>query len=495
MTTPAIKSGFPGNVNSDQEAKLRQLWKVVLTAADYGSDGGSDETAEEETPKSPQSPPVRRFSLLGRTQSNLSDSNVPTASKPYQKKTMAELQSLNIGNNETKMVQGALAKLTPNEMQRAVLDLMKHDNPDAMLLRFLRARKWDVAKAFAMMTEALAWRVKEAHVDDDIMPKGELHALKAEKGKDAKEKELSEGFLAQMRMGKAFIRGRDKLGRPVVVVRVQLHQPGAQTQESLERYIVHVIETVRLILKPPIETAAIFFDMTGFTLSNMEYPPVKFILKCFEANYPESLGVMIIHNAPWIFSGVWRLIRGWMDPDIAAKVQFTNNISDLEQLIDMNNFPKDLGGNDDWKYEYIEAKEDENKQMEDIITRDALWKERQSIGQEFLAATSAWIEAHANKDTARIKKASADRDFQIERLRVNFWKIDPYTRAKTWLDRINVIQEGGVIDDYPDRTKEGKQEEATTDEKEAPKPVEETNGAKETTAHVETTNPGVEVSA
>lgn len=30
---------------------------------------------------------------------------------------------------------------------------------------------------------------------------------------------------------------------------------------------------------------------------------MKFILKCFEANYPESLGVLLIHNAPWVFSG------------------------------------------------------------------------------------------------------------------------------------------------------------------------------------------------
>lgn len=34
-----------------------------------------------------------------------------------------------------------------------------------------------------------------------------------------------------------------------------------------------------------------------------EYAPVKFIIKCFEANYPESLGLLLIHNAPWVFSG------------------------------------------------------------------------------------------------------------------------------------------------------------------------------------------------
>lgn len=46
----------------------------------------------------------------------------------------------------------------------------------------------------------------------------------------------------------------------------------------------------------------IVFDMTKFGLANMDYAPIKFIIKCFEANYPESLGAILIHNAPWIFN-------------------------------------------------------------------------------------------------------------------------------------------------------------------------------------------------
>jgi hypothetical protein len=34
-----------------------------------------------------------------------------------------------------------------------------------------------------------------------------------------------------------------------------------------------------------------------------EYAPVKFILQCFQENYPESLGAMLFYNAPWVFSG------------------------------------------------------------------------------------------------------------------------------------------------------------------------------------------------
>ena len=39
-------------------------------------------------------------------------------------------------------------------------------------------------------------------------------------------------------------------------------------------------------------------------MSNMDYTPVKFLIKAFEAHYPESLGVCLVHKAPWIFQGI-----------------------------------------------------------------------------------------------------------------------------------------------------------------------------------------------
>lgn len=44
--------------------------------------------------------------------------------------------------------------------------------------------------------------------------------------------------------------------------------------------------------------------MTGFSMANMDYTPVKFMIKCFEANYPESLGAVLVHNSPWLFQGL-----------------------------------------------------------------------------------------------------------------------------------------------------------------------------------------------
>ncbi|KAF7713396.1 Uncharacterized protein PECH_001336 [Penicillium ucsense] len=449
MATGGPKSGFMGNLTSDQEAKLQKLWSVFLKAAESSVDDEEPSKISVEVPNGPTQP-QRRHSLLGRTQTNLSEKTSATVTiSAGQEKVLSYLKEMGIGAQETKMIQNSLSQISSLELRQGVLNLLKHDNPDAMLLRFLRARKWDVPKAFAMMMAAIVWRVKEMHVDDDVMAKGELHALHQEhNAPTAVEKKAGKDFLAQMRMGKAFVHGTDKLGRPIVVIKVRLHKPGAQSEETLERFIVHVIESVRLTLSPPVETAAVVFDMTGFGLSNMEYPPVKFILKCFEANYPECLGVLLIHNAPWVFSGIWRIIRGWMDPDIAAKVNFTNNVNDLTKFIARDQLVEELGGSEKWKYNYIEPDENENQRMSDTTTQEALLQERQQIGEEFLSATSDWIQASKSKDESKVQSAQSQRAYLAERLRVNHWKVDPYARARLCLDRENVIQEGGKINFY-----------------------------------------------
>lgn len=289
MAADGPRPGFLGNLSQDQETKLQQLWRVLLTAAEPRS-GDSAPAAGAEDTTSPTETPHRRLSLLSRTQSNVSEKNSPAAQSAYQQRVLATLKEFGIQNSETKAIQKALAAITPTELRQGVLDVLKHDHPDSMLLRFLRARKWDIPKSFAMMMDATVWRVKEMHVDDDVMAKGELHALKqTENTSNPSEKKAGTDFLSQMRMGKAYVHGTDKLGRPIVVIRVRLHKPGAQSEEALERYIVHVIESVRLTLSPPVETAVstfnrarsslvqksltleqcVLFDMTGFGLGNM----------------------------------------------------------------------------------------------------------------------------------------------------------------------------------------------------------------------------------
>ncbi|RYP73430.1 hypothetical protein DL771_003602 [Monosporascus sp. 5C6A] len=439
--------GRPGNLTPEQEEKLRRFWELFLQVC--GVIGGEDttEAAAAEPGKAAagveKGKKKRHMSLFKKRDKKDKESG---SSEKVPGPESVKADDPNDKWGENKMYQEVLAKHSPETIRNTIWSMVKHDHPDALLLRFLRARKWDVQKALIMLLATMNWRAAEAHVDDDIMLHGEALAAEQERSSEEAVKKTGADFLAQMRMGKSYIHGMDKSGRPICIVKAALHRAGEQSEESLERYTVYLIETSRLLLKPPADTACIIFDMTGFSLANMDYAPVKFMIKCFEANYPESLGVVLVHKAPWVFQGIWKVIRGWLDPVVASKVNFTNNFKDLEEFIAANRIPKDLDGEEDWTYRYVEPAAGENDRMKDAAARDRLLQEREGLYAEYEQKTVAWIsEADAEKRTS----IQSSRNQVAKKLRDQYWQLDPYIRARSLYDRLGVIRPGGEIDYYP----------------------------------------------
>jgi hypothetical protein len=71
----------------------------------------------------------------------------------------------------------------------------------------------------------------------------------------------------------------------------------------MESYALHNIETLRIMAKGTHDRACLLFDLTGFGLRNMDFQLVKFLMQIFEARYPETLEVILVHNAPFVFWG------------------------------------------------------------------------------------------------------------------------------------------------------------------------------------------------
>ncbi|KAB8226154.1 CRAL-TRIO domain-containing protein [Aspergillus novoparasiticus] len=474
MSIATVETGYVGNLTQDQEEKLLQLWRIFLRSCDpelyRTATGQSGQTTSTTSPKQRR----RLFSL-----SWSEDTSKANDSPPVPSKLLSELEAMKINAQEVKLIQQVLTKLKPDERRSAFFAMMKQDHPDTFLLRYLRAEKWNVPKGFVKFASALEWWSKQQQVEAEVIRKGELHALQqSQSSTSSNDKKDGEGFMAQLRMGKGFFHGSDKSGRPICVVRARTHKPGAQTEKALNSYILWNIEVMRLLLVPPVETMTLIFDLTNFALSNMEYAPVKFIIECFQENYPESLGYMLFYNAPWFFSGIWKVIRGWLDPVVAAKVHFVNSVEDLEQFIDRSQIVKELGGDEDWTYKYVEPQEDENAQLQDTTTRDSLMAQHQQIGEELFEATSMWLSA---KDKGNMGDASQQKDRRADiamRLRENYWKLDPYVRSRTLLDRIGVIQAHGNIEFYPNKGGQGEsKEENEKDMKAVVNQVEYANGA------------------
>jgi hypothetical protein len=278
--------GRPGNLTPEEEIKLREFWVAVFrvfgvvepTPASEAANpaNGYVETGETSTRTSiatteeahartradtvgSEKQKKKRLGLFGRKKTSKTEEEGPaTVSEPATSGNAAAPATGAAAEDkydQTAQFKQALASQSPESLRTAFWSMVKHDHPDALLLRFLRARKWDVEKALIMLVSTMHWRSEEMHVDDDIMIHGEGSAVDRSKSTDPATKKEAEDFMAQVRMGKSFLHGLDKDGRPICFCRVRLHQKGQQSETSLERYTVYLIETARLLMPPPVDTA------------------------------------------------------------------------------------------------------------------------------------------------------------------------------------------------------------------------------------------------
>jgi len=255
MTTD-IAPGRPGNLTSEQEEKLRRLWQLILQVCAVGQEkpesAAASDKAQDEDAKKEKKSRMSFFSRKGKKDSGADPASEAPANAPV----------LNLGKDgeadkygQTKVFYDTLASQSPQSIRDTIWSMVKHDHPDALALRFLRARKWDVERALIMFVSTMNWRAQEMKVDEDIIRNGEAAAVAAEKSSDPAAQKLGGDFMAQIRKGISYVHGHDKQGRPLCFVNVRLHKQGEQAEESLERYTVYLIETCRMLLQPPVDTA------------------------------------------------------------------------------------------------------------------------------------------------------------------------------------------------------------------------------------------------
>ncbi|ORX90866.1 CRAL/TRIO domain-containing protein [Basidiobolus meristosporus CBS 931.73] len=303
-----------------------------------------------------------------------------------------------------------------SSVEKAFWKIVLFDHPDSILLRFLRARKFDVSKSCEMLLNALDWRLEEDV--ESIIEKGETV--------------LNQRLLQD---GLTHFHGRDPHGRPIAYV--HHWHPKAQSLQELKQYVIWTLETGRLLLDDDKDgKVSAIIDTSGFNMSKVDFSAANFLVSCMEAYYPECLGNLYIVEAPWVFSGFWKMISPLLDPVIKSKIIFCKR-KELSNYLEPEQLMEAFGGKDPYKYHYIPPSAEELgtsvSSKEKSQAHEAFWE----AGKAFAHVTEKWANNPAKYDQER---QDAARDLRKAGL-----KLQPFIRAPTFYHRIGAIHEKSAL--------------------------------------------------
>ena len=213
---------------------------------------------------------------------------------------------------------------------------------DLFLLRFLRARKFDIEKTMEMFKKFLQWRI------------------------DMKVDEIRESYQMEnlVQIKKLYPHGyhkTDKQGRPIYI---ELYDKTdvkglfkITTEDKMvkyyikqyERQIKYIFPACSAVVKRPVEQSCTVLDANGIGITSL-FGPIKGFVKLAsdigQDYYPEMLGKMTIVNVGFLFRAVWSLVKSFIDPKTQNKINLLKSTykDDLLVLIDEENLPHFFGG-------------------------------------------------------------------------------------------------------------------------------------------------------
>ena len=223
------------------------------------------------------------------------------------------------------------------EVRDRVSDLKHRLNRPGAVVRYLRARSFDVEKSETMIRETVAWRLN--HGVDSIL-------------KDYKPPQALQNYYPG-----AILKGTDKVGDPIYLSRTGVTDLfgliDKYGDEELFRFEVYRRESAlegdwiqewEKNAGRPIQRTIIIEDLQGLNRRFLASKVTRFYSRVCDMDdryYPETNKKIIIIRAPTLFRFVWAVVKRFFDPYVVSKMEFCgdNYCQVLEKHMDLAVLP------------------------------------------------------------------------------------------------------------------------------------------------------------
>jgi hypothetical protein len=185
--------------------------------------------------------------------------------------------------------------------------------PRGTLVRFLKAREWNVLKAHKMLMDSLNWRLQNEI--DTVLAKPILPPDLYRSIRDT----LLVGLTGYSKQGQpvyAFGVGLSTFDKASVHYYLQSH---IQMNEYRDRV---VLPGASEMFGKQINTCLKVMDMTGLKLSALnQIKMLSTITAVDDLNYPEKTETYYIVNAPYVFSACWKVVKPLLQERTKKKIK------------------------------------------------------------------------------------------------------------------------------------------------------------------------------